>query len=73
MKNKSPQATIVSRAVHKWIQLPEAPQLSITQIHVPLRILLPKDCIAEFNMVPEGTEIRIRHTTKLPAAKKEQP
>jgi hypothetical protein len=68
--SQPPVVTVCSKTLHTRAKLDTEDQKyahdnHISVIEAPLRILLPKDCIAEIFIVPQGTEIRIRATTKL--------
>lgn len=63
MARNPPQVLLASLSdPHQWTEGP----IRVIQVSVPARILLPRDCVAEIFTVPQGTEIKIRYTSKLP-------
>lgn len=64
-KDRTALATLVTRWVRE-VSVPEAEaaHLKVVQVETPIRILVPRDCKAEIFHVPEGTEIRIRYSSK---------
>jgi hypothetical protein len=50
----------------KVVTDPRLPDMDIAYCGVPVKILVPRDCVAEVYTCPQGTEIKIRYSSKIP-------